>query len=93
LRSENRLIRDALSARSTALRGQPIRFSSVSAPDTDPDSIILEPDPRARAVDLFGASNLAKVSAGFDAETVAAYTAPKSAIPACILGPGRLDGR
>jgi hypothetical protein len=31
-----------------ALRGQPIRFSSVAAPDTDPDSIVIRPDPRAQ---------------------------------------------
>jgi acetyl esterase/lipase len=31
-----------------ALQGQPIRFSTVAAPDDDPDSIVLEPDPRAR---------------------------------------------
>lgn len=31
-----------------ALSGQPIRFSSVAAPDDDPDSIVIEPDPRAQ---------------------------------------------
>lgn len=49
-----------------------------------------EPDNKLNAVvDFFGASNLAEVSAGFDRETVAAYTSPKSALPAYILGPGR----
>jgi acetyl esterase/lipase len=49
-----------------------------------------EPDNKvAAAVDLFGASNLAEVAAGFDATTVAAYTGPHSAVAAYILGPGR----
>ncbi|WP_405067143.1 alpha/beta hydrolase [Kribbella sp. NBC_01510] len=50
---------------------------------TEPDNKI------SAAVDFFGASNLTEVAAGFDAPTVAAYTGPKSAIPAYILGPGR----
>lgn len=49
-----------------------------------------EPDNKINAVvDLFGASNLAEVAAGFDPATVAAYTGPTSAVPAYILGPGR----
>jgi acetyl esterase/lipase len=40
-------------------------------------------------VDAFGASNLATVADGFDAETVAYYTRPGSPIPAYILGPDR----
>lgn len=31
-----------------ALSGQPIRMSSVAAPDNDPDSIVIAPDPRAK---------------------------------------------
>lgn len=40
-------------------------------------------------VDVFGASHLATVSDGFDPGTVAAYTAPGSALPAYVLGPGK----
>ncbi len=40
-------------------------------------------------VDVFGASNLARVADGFDAETVAYYTSAGSPIPAYILGPDR----
>ncbi|MBB5835658.1 alpha/beta hydrolase [Kribbella italica] len=40
-------------------------------------------------VDVFGASNLATVADGFDAETVAYYTSAGSPIPAYILGPDR----
>lgn len=40
-------------------------------------------------VDVFGASNLAEVGNGFDAETAAAYTGPKSALSAYIVGKGR----
>ena len=31
-----------------ALSGHPIRFSSVAAPDSDPDSVVVEPDPHAQ---------------------------------------------
>jgi acetyl esterase/lipase len=50
---------------------------------TEPDNGI------AAVVDVFGASNLAEISVGFDAETVATVTGPKSAIAAYVLGPGR----
>jgi acetyl esterase/lipase len=49
-----------------------------------------EPDNKINAaVDVFGASNLAEVAAGFDARTIAAYTGPKAPVPAYVLGPGR----
>ncbi|HZX01452.1 alpha/beta hydrolase [Kribbella sp.] len=73
--------------------------------DLDPDRVALwgesagaylaamaatDPDNRVDAVvDLFGASKLDEVAAGFDAAMVAAITGPKSAIPAYVLGPGR----
>ncbi|MGC4938690.1 prolyl oligopeptidase family serine peptidase [Kribbella sp. DT2] len=40
-------------------------------------------------VDVFGASNLAMVADGFDADTVTAYTSAGSPIQAYILGPDR----
>lgn len=40
-------------------------------------------------VDVFGACDLATVADGFDPATVTAYTAPGSALPTYLLGPGR----
>ncbi len=43
----------------------------------------------AAAVVVFGASDLAEIATGFDARMAAVHTAPKAAIPAYALGPGR----
>lgn len=49
-----------------------------------------EPENRISAVvDFFGASNLAEIAEGFDAEMVALHSAPGAAIPAYALGPDR----
>jgi acetyl esterase/lipase len=49
-----------------------------------------EPDNRLSAVvDFFGASNLAEIAEGFDAEMVALHSAPGAPIPAYALGADR----
>ncbi|MFC7582808.1 prolyl oligopeptidase family serine peptidase [Nonomuraea antimicrobica] len=75
----------------TALWGESAGGYLAAMAATDPDHGVaaLTGAGVDAVVDVFGATHLATVAAGFDPDTAAATTAPGTPLPAYVLGPGR----